>query len=214
MKRDAYPSPRSVDGREIFRSDSRPQGYTTYFTSRGDSLTTIGNGKEMSWDFSDSNDDVTDSLTSVIPTGFKRKRLKIGFSDQIYLKEGTFYFFNAPKGCRVDCWITCVTGGYYVDPNGTIPASALGLESTDMYTQALVDTPIMRYVNSHPIQGNADIGDELNTEGAAESALPVQQQGYQIWLEITTPTSDITSNGCIELEIYRQRTTLLPGETL
>ena len=200
------------DGRPITRADSRPRGYTTNFISRGDSLNGVGDGTIITWDFSNSNNIITDFITTSIPEGFKRKRIEIGFSDKIYIKEGTIYFFNAPKGQYIDFYVICKSGGYYWDPNGSIPGNMLGLSPTDMYTQAITDIPITHYVNYHHMQGDCSMGDELNTEGASESGLPTQQQGYMIWIEVTTPESDITSNGCAELEIYRERTLLLPGE--
>lgn len=199
---------KAADGRPITRADSRPRGYTTTFISRGDSLTNIGDGKIMEWDFSNSADDIS------APSGFKRKRLEVGFSDKIYIKEGTLYFHSAPKGCYVDFYVVCKTGGIYEDPNGTIPGSAIGLDPSKMYTQATADTKVTHYVNYHHLQGDCPMGDELNTEGASEAGLPTQQQKYVLWIELTTPDTDSTSNGYLELEIYRMRTLLLPGEDL
>jgi len=199
---------KSLDGRDLVRSDSRPKDYITNFTMRGDSLTGIGDGKILKWDFSNDDDDIT------APTGYKRKRLEVGFSEKVYIKEGTLYFFETPHGAYVDMKIVCKTGGYYADPNGTIPGSVLGLDPEKMYTQATADTPVIHYVNNHFIQGNVPMGDELNTEGASEEGLPPQQYGYVIWVEITTPDTDSISNGCAELELYRPRTVLLPGESV
>lgn len=208
MKRAYNQKPHSTDGREIVRTDSRPQGYTTCFTSRGDSLTGIGDGKIIEWDFSNTDDTVT------APSGYKRKKIEFGFSEAIYIKEGTFYFHNAPKGCYIDFYIVCKAGGYYKDPNGLINGTALGLDAEDFYSQAVEDTIITTYVNHHLIQGSVPMGDELNTEGASESSLPTQQQGYVLVLEVTTPSSDSVSNGSVEMEIYRERTILLPNEAL
>lgn len=205
---------KSLEGRTIVRADSRPRDYTINFVSRGDSLTSIGDGKILFWDFSNANDLVTDSLTTTIPVNMKRKRIPIGFSESVYIKEGTIYFFDCPKGQYLDLYVVCKSGGYYKDPNGTIPGSALGLLGEDFYTLAVVDTPIIHYVNYHHMQGSCPMGDELNTEGATESSLPTQQNGYQIWLEVTTPSTDVISNGVVEIEIYRERTILLPGESL
>jgi hypothetical protein len=199
---------RAKDGRLLVRADSRPKEATTNFTMRGDSLTGIGDGKVMKWDFSNSDDDVT------APENFKRKRIEVGFSDEVWVKEGTLYFKDAPKGSYLDMYVVCKTGGYYVDPNGTIPASALGKDGDEMYTQATEDTIVTHYVNHHLMVDTVLIGDELNTEGAMEDALPKQQQGYMIWIEITTPDSDSTSYGHADLELYRKRTVLLPGEDL
>ena len=53
------------------------------------------------------------------------------------------------------------------------------------------------------------MGDELNTESATENALP---SNYELWVDVVVPDSDNDSYGYGELEIYRSRTCLLPGE--
>lgn len=204
--------PTSLDGREVVRVDSRPKGFTSSFISRDDTLTGIGDGSPLIWDFSNSDNIVTDSLTFPVPSGYKRKRVEIGFSEKIYIKEGTIYFFNAPKGQYLDMYVVCKQGSVYEDSNGQIPGSAIGLDPTKTYTQATQDTPITHYVNTLFMQGTCPMGDELNTEGATEASLPTKAQGYVIWFEVTTPDSDNESNGVVQMEIYRKRTILLPGE--
>lgn len=199
---------KSLDGRDLVRSDSRPKNYITNFTMCGDATDGIGDGKIIKWDFSNSDDDIS------APSGYKRKRIELGFSEKVYIKEGTVYFFDTPKGAYLDMKLVCKTGGYYADPNGVIPGSALGLDADKTYTQATSDTPVVHYVNHHFIQGSVPMGDELNTEGASEEGLPPQQYNYVVWVEITTPDTDSTSNGYAELELYRPRTVLLPGESV
>lgn len=191
-------SDRAKDGRMIVRSDSRPREATTYFTMRGDSSTAIGDGKIMTWDFSTSNDIVTDSLTTIIPVDYKRKRLKLSFVDEVWIKEGSIYWKDAPYGCCVDFWIVCPAGEYYLDRDGNPQLPS-------------IDTPLVHYVNHHRILGDCYIGDELNTEGANEDGIP---NNYELWIEITTSNIDELSKGHSELEIYRVRTHLLPGESL
>jgi hypothetical protein len=168
----------------------------------------------MAWDFSNSDNVVTDSITQPIPAGYKRKRLEIGFSEKIYIKEGSLYFHNAPKGQYLDFWVICKAGGVYDDPNGTISGSSIGLDPARMYKVATADTPVTHYVNTQFMQGSCPMGDELNTEGASEAGLPTQQNKYFLWCEITTPDSDATSNGYASIELYRQRSHLLPGESI
>jgi hypothetical protein len=192
-------SPRkSKDGKSLNRADSRPITETTYFTMRGDSATGIGDGEIMTWDFSNSNNIVTDSITTEIPSGYKRKRIILSFVDQIHIKEGTMYWENAPYGCHIDFWVICPSGQYYLDRD-VIPHLASE------------DTPLVHYVNHHRILGTCYMGDELNTESANEDAVP---SNYELWVEITTPNTDETSKGHSELEIYRERTHLLPGESV
>jgi len=186
-------NPLSSDGKEIIRSDSRPTGTETYFTMRGDDENAIGEGKEIYWDFSNSND-----IISGAPTGYKRKRLLITFVDPIYIKEGTFYFFDAIKKSWFDMYIVCPSGHYYLDHAG----------SPHVASQ---DVPIIRYVNHHLFAGSVPMGDESNTEGCQEVPLP---PNYVLWFDITVPESDTVSYGWAELETYRRRSVLLPGESI
>jgi len=188
---------RAADGRQLVRSDSRPIDATTYFTSRGDTASTLGNGEIIQWDFSTADDEVTDSITTTIPSGFKRKRLKLSFSDDVRVKEGTLYWLNAPFGTFVDFWVVCPDGQYYYDRSGT-PQQASG------------DTPIVHYVNHHMIMGDCPMGDEMNTEAANENPIP---PNYELWVEVTIDENDTSCVGSGELELYRTRTHLLPGES-
>lgn len=189
---------RAADGRQVVRADSRPVDCTTYFTMRGDSATGLGDGTVMHWDFSNSDDIVTDSITTAVPANHKRKRIKLSFADSVRIKEGTLYFDSAPHGCYIDFWVICPNGQYYLTRTGTP-------------TQATADTPLVHYVNTHRVFGTCQMGDEMNTEAANEDAIP---SNYELWVEITTPDTDSTSKGNSELEIYRERTHLLPNEEI
>jgi hypothetical protein len=188
--------PKSKDGRPIVRADSRPEDSTTCFTMRGDTATKIGDGKIMAWDFSNDDDEVTDSITTAIPTGHKRKRIKLNFADAVYIKEGSMYWMGAVYGTCIDFWVVCPDGQYYYNRSGTP-------------TQASGDTPLVHYLNHHRMLGDCPMGDELNTEAANEDPIP---SNYELWVEITTPDSDSSGQGHSELELYRVRTHLLPGE--
>ena len=177
----------SQEGKPNVIASSRPNNTETYFTTCGDGVSTIGDGKRMEWDFSNSDDEVT------APTGFKRKRIDLTFIDPIWIKEGTVYFHNAPKGCYGDFFVVCPTGGYYIKNDGS-------------YAQASEPTIIYRYVNKHPMQGSVPMGDELNTE---ETQINPILPGYTLRIEVTTPESDVTSNGVIEFESFRARTVIL-----
>lgn len=181
-------SPKSIDGKEIVRAESRPIGTITTFTCIGDSETEIAKGKEFTWDFS--NEDDTISMPS--GSGMKRKRIEFKFIDSVWVKEGALYFFNTPKGCYLDFYVVCSENGYYIDNNGTVH-------------QATEDTPIMHYGQHVFIQGDCPMGDEFNTETCS----PEIKVPYKFWLEITTPDSDNISNGCVVLEMFRTRTVIL-----
>ena len=176
---------RYPDGRPIIRSESRPQGCTTMFTMTGDNAV-IGDGTEIKWDFSDTDNDVTP------PTGFKKKRIKFSFLDSVWIKEGCIYFHNCLKGSYINLYVVCPTGGYYKKNDGTV-------------AQATEDTIIHNYVNKHFVQGTCQMGDELNTETSSDELYSY----LEFWLDITVPDSDATSNGYVEIELYRARTRIL-----
>jgi hypothetical protein len=187
------------NGKPSIRSESRAENTSSYFTTRGDSASDLGDGIRLEWDFSNSDNIITEHAPSniSIPTNFKRKRVDISFKDVVWIKEGTVYFYNAIKGSFVDLYVICPTGHYYMDRNGTPQ-------------QATEDTIVEHYVNGHPIQESAPMGDELNTEAAAINGAPA---GYVFRVEVTVPDSDNNSNGYAELELYRSRSFLLPNES-
>ena len=65
------------DGRPIVRSDSRPFYTSTYFTMQGDDSTSIGDGVELVWDFSQDNNLHTGPD---VPTGYKCKEIHLSFN--------------------------------------------------------------------------------------------------------------------------------------
>ncbi|RLI54443.1 MAG: hypothetical protein DRP09_13040 [Candidatus Thorarchaeota archaeon] len=180
--------PRDQDGKPYARAETRPINCTTVFTGVGDSDSNIGDGKSLTWDFSNDDDLVTDG----VPEGYKRKRIEFKFLDSVWIKDGTVFFFNAKKGSYADIYIVCPAGYYYYDNNG-VPHLATE------------DTPIAHYVSRYPIQGDCPMGDELNSE-TCSSEIP---NYYKFWLEITVPDSDTASNGAVVLEMYRRRTLVL-----
>lgn len=190
------PTPHTPDGRAIVRADSRPVGWSTMFTMAGDTASGVGDGKALFWDFSNDDDIVTTS--GVVPDGYKLKRINISFADPVYIKEGCNYFTGALKGSYLSFCIVCPSGQYYLSRTG-----APQLASDDVC--------IVKYVNRHFFSGDCPMGDELNTEGCAESALP---PNYEMQVEVYVPDSDNSSYGWAELELYRERTILLPGETI
>jgi len=200
--------PHMDDGRPIIRSDTRPLNTSTYFTMEGDKdAESIGEGKELRWDFSNDDDLYTGSE---IPSGYKAKEIKISFSCPVYLKDGTVYFFDAPFGSHIYMDIVVPSGAYYPNPAGSIPAYMLGLSGNKMYSQATEDTLFQRYLAKHFIYGDCPMGDELNAEGAAVEALPI---GWYIRGLIVTPESDNQSKGYASLEMYRCHTQVLPGQS-
>lgn len=181
------------DGRWTIRSDSRLIGYDIVFAGAGDTYDpmTIGGGKEFRFDFFDSNQLLSNSLT-----GFKQIRIDYMFNDDIYLKEGTVFFFNAPKGSYMDFYWICPTGGIYdkkiYGADATIPNP----------TVAEVDTIVGHIVIKYFVEGSCPMGDELNTEACTDDPIPK----YIIWrTEITVPEVGGWENfhGHWNFELYR-----------
>lgn len=193
-------NPISPDGKEIVRSESRPPGTQTNFTTIGDD-TTIHDGVEMLWDFSNSDDEITNDsdvdLFAPLPLNHKRKRIKVRFNDPIYIKEGTIYFHDAPKLARANMFIVCPAGEYYIS------------RVTGDPTLATEPVNMSRYVSNYIFSGSCPMGDELNAETCQEIAIPTN---YELWIEITVPNTDSTSYGWGMLELYRRRTSFHPGE--
>jgi hypothetical protein len=199
-------NPVSPDGKEMVRADSRPGGTQTVFTMCGDSEDGILNGTPMRWDFSN-DDDLFYGPT--VPSGMKCKRVSMFFNDPVYLKDGTLYFFDAPWGAYLEMCVAVPAGNYYPNPTGGVPASALGLPGDDMYAYAADDVPYAHYVTNHYIYGDCPMGDELNAEGCQLDPIPT---GWHVNGYIYTLENDNTSKGFGCFEMYRARTTLLPGE--
>lgn len=206
-------APKTDDGRPIVRADTRPIGTQTVFTMRADD-TKVGDGKTLRWDFSNSDDTyatVSGSNGPTLASGIKAKQIDLKFNDPIYLKDGTIYFFDAPWGAYCSMYIVVPAGNYYPNDYGSIPASALGLPGSQMYSYASIDVYYANYVYSHHIYGSCPMGDELNAEGCQIDALPV---GWILRGILCTLDSDNVSKGFASFELYRERTIVLPGDPL
>ena len=202
----------AIESIEYF--DDRPEKHPISFTMAGDGATNIGEGQTMRWNFANADDEVTDSITTTIPPTAKRKRMEIRFNDNIKLRGTYLYFKDAPKKCWVDLWRVCKTNGYYEDPNGTVPGDTIGRNPKKMFTQATSHTPVTRIITHHIIQGSDSDGIRLVQDDQYEFGLLRRQDKYVLWLEITTPDTDTSSNGHCEFELRRERTRLLPGESI
>lgn len=197
-----------------FRADSRPEGTSNYFTMKGDDASVapkIGNGKALAWDFSGTDDDVDNAALDAmageyggvwpyqIPAGMKAKLVRFKFSEATYLKEGTMYFYGADFGSYCDMLIVCPQGQGYYNRQGVPTPAALG------------PVILSRYCANLMFHGDCPMGDEFNAEGCTERAIP---NIYEWWLMIVVPSTDNDNRGYVEMEVYRPRTCLLPGEAL
>ncbi len=181
-------APKDDQGKTVSRTDSRPFGYMSYFTSRGDTDLSIGDGTEMRWDFSNDDDLIS------VPSGvdYKTKRIEFSFLDPVYIKEGALYFKNAPFGTYVNLNVICPSGQYYLNNNG-VP------------TLATEDTVVGHFVNHHFLIDTCTMGDELNTESCGNE-IPTF---IKMWFEITVPITCTDCVGYASLELYRKRTVIL-----
>lgn len=176
----------NVHGRKATVSSSRPIGTKTTFTGRGDDpVLGIGKGTICEWDASTTGDWVDD-----VPNGTKTKTIDIKFNEDIWIKEGCIYFFNAPKGCYADLHVVAPAGSYVPDGQGG-------------FIQVPVDTTLSKYIIHHMFQGTCPMGDELNTEEAQENAL---NSTYLVRIFVTVPITDNVSNGFASFELYRVNT--------
>ena len=203
-------NPRMDDGRLIVRADSRPLGFQTYFTMRGDDSTAgIGCGTELMWDFSNNDDLVTGDH---VPAGMKCKEIILTYLCPVYTKDGCIYFADAPWGCFITMDIVVPPNSYYPNPKGSISAAALGLSGDDMYAYSGTEyVSNVIFVMKHRIFGDCSMGDEMNAEGSSVKAIPI---GWGMRGRIYTLDSDNVSKGYGEFELHRCHTVLLPGETL
>jgi len=187
--------PHDAENKPYVRAESRPLDCTTCFTTCGDLPAqgsippVIGGGDRLDWDASVSEQWTTEGA----PSGMKQRKVDIQFCDSIWLKEGTVYFNNGPKGGYVDMEVLCPPGGYYM---------YLGEVKLNDTGDWLV---VNHYVIKSTIEGDAPMGDELNTETCSEE-IPSYMK---FRMTITIPTSDVNSHGVVQMEVYRKRTVVV-----
>lgn len=185
-------APHDTEGKPFVRAESRPLNCTTYFTTAGDKLDTpqaIGDGMRLEWDAADEEYPWVEDTQA----GVKRLTVDIQFLDSVWIKEGTVYWMDAAKDNYLDMYIVCPNGGYYMYL-GEIRQNTTGN-----------DLIVEHYVNKHPIQGDCPMGDEMNTETCSQ-----EMPSYlKVRMIMTTPITDVTSHGYVELEMFRKRTVIL-----
>jgi hypothetical protein len=191
-------------GRWAVRVDSLPPNYDIVFHGAGDDIVNnvIGGGPGFDWDFSTEINSCPDA-----PEGCSCKKVQWQFIDGVYVKEGTLYFTNAPKGAFVDLYLICPPGYYYdmkwLDDNGNISWT---------YAQATVPTKFAHWVSHFFIEGSTPTGIRLATETSSDMLAPP----YLIWdLEITAPsnaTNLAAFHGFFMLQSYRGRTIAWPPQ--
>lgn len=193
--------PTEVDelGRWVVRSDSRKQGLDVVFQGSGDNCITkrSGDGIPFTFDFSAVADDVKWDNENA-PVGYKQQIIDWQFCDWVYIKEGTLYFYNMPKGSFINFEILAPPGTYGLNKSLNEKQEIIKTyfpTNEDWYT-------ILQWVVDYHIEGSAPMGDELNTESAAENPSP----DYFIWRAIVNvPETEgwESAHGHWSLEVYR-----------
>lgn len=190
-------------GRWVVRADSRKSGYDVAFCGQGDDLQTgrIGEGTPFLWDFSAPAQDprwVTSETDPTIPNGYKRQKIRWFFSDWVFVKEGTLYFFNAPKGTYLNFRVIAPPNTFFTRKKLDDHQNAI----LNIFPSGDQFVPFLHWVINYYIEGSAPMGDELNTESAADNpAYP-----GLIWeCELTAPDVNNISefHGHFSLEVYR-----------
>lgn len=194
---------KDITGKWIVRAESKIAGYEVVFAGSGDEIggtMEIGGGPEFRFDFE------TDTQLVPAPEGFRRARIDWQFNDKVYIKEGTIYFFNMPKGSYVDMTLVCPVGcsyGYRVHGRPESRSAEV------LFATATEEVVVSHWINHNLMEGSAPMGDEFNTESAGEASPPT----YLIWrAEITIP--EISNwrecHGHWTLELYRPSSVYFP----
>jgi len=184
--------PKDEDGKQYIRAESRPLDMTTYFTSKGDGATTIGDGNKLVFNFNNTDDDVASP-----PAGTKQKKVTCTFIDAVRIKEGTLYWQNMPFGSKMDLCIGVPDQGWYKKNDGSYAQNTTG----DVMK-------IDQFVNSSPMMGDCPMGDELNTEAASDEIPAGMVFGFTVTVPDSVSDTD-NVRGAVQMELYRRRTVIL-----
>ena len=208
-------APVMSDGRPLVRTESRPLGTRTYFTSQGDNLTTgkFGEGKAIMWDFSTDEDlfDATQWINApTMVSGYKAKYMNLAFNTAIYVKDGNLWHYDAPWGSFCSMYVTVPSGSYFPNSYGTIPAAALGLTTGGYYSHATKNVFYSCYVKRQRFYGSSADGMRFEAEGCQINALP---SGWYITIVISTLEDDVSSKGFGRLQLFRTDDITLKGVT-
>lgn len=188
-------------GRWVVRSDSRRENWDTVFQGAGDNLSTseLGTGTPFLFDFSANVSD--ERWVSSPPVGYKQQSIKWNFFKPVYIKEGTLYFFNMPKGSYCDFYVGVPNGYPYVEK--TVDENYDVIRTTK--TCSVDYLRFQHWVVRYHLEGSVPMGDKLNTETAAEH----YTYPFHIFEAVFT-VPEITgweqAHGHWSLEIYRPGT--------
>ncbi len=116
---------RTTDGQDKVYTTHRPMGMSTYFTGEGDDVVNgkIGNGQRLLWQMKSS--DISKSVT-------------IGFSEDVYFKDGYMIVRNAPFGSYLDIEVTHPVLGTVASFGRKIPLLGSGWFPLDTEDRGLI----------------------------------------------------------------------------
>ncbi len=193
--------PTEVDnlGRWVIRSDSRKTDWDAIFQGAADDLTTgeVGKGTPFTFDFSAPADDLRWDNEHA-PAGYKMQTIDWRFCDWVYIKEGTLFYYNAPKGSFMNFFVVAPPGTGYIEKfsQEDLTVAKRTLPTNNKWIA------FIQWLAHYNFEGSAPMGDELNTESASDNASP----SFFMWrAQICVP--DVTgyeqTHGHWALEMYR-----------
>lgn len=196
-------TPTEIDnlGRWVVRVDSRKADWDTVFQGAGDDCENnlIGEGNPFMFDFSADETDLRWDNENA-PSGYKMQTVDWKFCDYTFIKEGTLYYYNMPKGSYMDF--------YLISPPGTGYSKRILDDNLEVIREDIVNIDkwivFQHWVIGYRIEGSVPMGDELNTESAADIAAP----SFVVWrASVCVPEDDNeewkSAHGHWSLEIYR-----------
>lgn len=136
-------------------------------------------------------DDSVNEISFDFSTDSSPKTIYVEWCDPIHIKDGVVYFSGGAMDSKIDVWMVCPQGKYYLDNNRN-PAYAFS------------EVPIAYYVVNQIMSGDAEAGIHFDVESRS-TAIP---NGYKLKAVINKGSSNILK-GCLRVEINRERTVIL-----
>lgn len=149
---------RTEDGQAKVYTTHRPMGMSTYFTGEGDNIVdnTIGNGPRLLWQMKSS--DIS-------------KAVSVGFSENVYFKDGYIIVKNAPFGAYLDIEVVHPVAGVVGSFGRKIPLLGTGWFPLDTEDRGLVLQGLSVVMTVYNALGAVSLQDEpanFNVAGRIE----------------------------------------------
>ena len=198
MKKSRY---LQVDKTEKIHTSPRQEGTFLYFTGRGDTDTSVGDGKCL-------------RLTN--ESGLQYKEIITGFNETVFIKDGYVFWQNATVGDSVSLEVILPANTPYiseaqtgnagvVDENGTISyiTASQTPDETWVGTHLLfpINVALFRFVNSFSLLGTNEHGLVLNSPDAAEIGPELK---FRLSFKSDAPNPNLVVS--VLMEMYRKNT--------